>query len=356
MTIYEVMIGVTLLIYLGLRYILYYDKSRVDRITIVFFFVSYLLLLCLRDISVGIDTISYFERYVKIQMYSWTELFEYDDAGGEIGFLCLNKLVGTFGNFRLLLIVVSSAVVIPVTYLYTKESEGAIFTISFFLISLLFSMFFSGMRQSIAIAFGVPAYFFVKQKSILPFICMVICACLFHKTGVVIGLLYPVFYAKITRKWLWFIVPLMIAIYYYRNQVFGFIMHFSEDTSYESYSMLTGESGQWALSLLFILLSCYSYIVLDEKKSTQDDIGLRNILLLATCIHMFSTVNPVAARITMYYILFIPIAITRINNRSKDVFSPLTLLASIIMSFYFVLHFVISTGDTLQVKDYHFLW
>ena len=47
MIIYGILIGLTVFVYLFFT-ALHYEKSKVDKITITFFFVGYLLLLCLR--------------------------------------------------------------------------------------------------------------------------------------------------------------------------------------------------------------------------------------------------------------------------------------------------------------------
>ena len=56
--IYGILIGLTGFVYLFFT-ALHYEKSKVDKITITFFFIGYLLLLCLRDYSVGVDTRGY---------------------------------------------------------------------------------------------------------------------------------------------------------------------------------------------------------------------------------------------------------------------------------------------------------
>lgn len=352
MIVYGVVLGITFIIYIWLRHGLHLDKSRVDRITISFFFISYLLLLCLRDVSVGVDTKTYVWRFQQLQMMDWRSALSYTGKGDEFAFILLNKIIGSIGGSRLLIIVSAFLIVIPIMHLYREEAEGAVFTISFFLISLLFGMFFSGMRQSIAIALEVPAYYFTKKRKIVPFLLMVMLAFLFHRTGIVIAAIYPIYHAKITRKWLWFVVPIMAIVYVYRNVIFEYLFVLAGDGYVRGYSYLTGTSAQGALMALFLLLSVYSYVVLDEEQAGEEEIGLRNILLLAACIHLFTPVNSIVARINMYYILFIPVAITRINNRCKENYFQITRIASFIMSAYFIIHFLTSTGSSTQFENY----
>ena len=352
MLVYGIFVGITFLLYAGLRYGLHYEKAYVDRVTISFFFVLYLLLLCFRDVSIGVDLKTYIWRFQQLQMMDWPTALSYSGKGDEFAFILLNKVVGIVGGPRLLIIVASVIIVLPIMYLYKNESEGAFFTISFFLVSLLFGFFFSAMRQSIAIALAVPAYYYTKNKKIIPYLLIVALAFLCHRSAILLVLLFPIYHAKITRKWLWVVVPLMVLLFFYRDIVFSYITLFVNDTVYVNYNTISGSSGQGLLSVLFILLSVYSLIVLDAEKAGPEEIGLRNILLLATCLHMFSPFNPVFGRINLYFILFIPVAITRINNRCKPVLNKAVQIASFLMSVVFILHFLTSTGSSVRIENY----
>lgn len=356
MVYYGTIIFSSIFLYCYLRYGRKNDKRRCDQITVTFFFLSYLLLLCLRDESVGADTRNYIYRFNQIRNLGWADIFAYTGTGSEIGFSILNKLVGTIGGSRLLIIVVATIIVIPVLILYRNEAEGSIFCISFFLISLLFGMFFSGMRQSIGISLGVIAYYCVKNKRKVWFLLVVLLAFTFHRTAILLLALYPVYHAKITRKWLWFVVPILALLYYYRDNVFKFITLYFENSVYTNYTLLTGSSGQGALSLLFILLSIYSYIIMDESLAESEDIGLRNILLLAATIQLFSPLNPVVGRANMYFILFIPAAITRVNNKRKNMYHQIVVISIVVMEAYFILHFLTSSGSTTRIEDYMFFF
>ena len=225
-----------------------------------------------------------------------------------------------------------------------------------FLISLLFGLFFSGMRQGIAIGLAVPAYYLSKKKRIIPFILIVLLTFCFHRTGLLIGLIYPIYHAKITKKWLWFVVPAMIAVYVYKDLVFSALITLIEEDKYVVYNILTGTSGQGALMILFILLAIYSYIILDEEMAGEEEIGLRNILLLATFLHLFTPLNPVFGRINFYFILFIPVAITRINNKCKQQYLQVSRIATVIMPLVFITYFLFFKTDSLGISNYKFFF
>ncbi|WP_415967649.1 EpsG family protein [Faecalitalea cylindroides] len=353
MLVYFLLVVITVFSYF-LMIQLNINKSQRDKITITIFFLGYLLLLCLRDIDVGIDTKQYYKYFTSIQNLSFSHALLYSDF--EIGFAFLSKIISFFGDFRLYLIIISLIVIMPVLYLYKNEAKGAMFCVSFFLISLLFEMFFSGMRQSIAIAVAVPAYYCAKNKNILRFILIICVAMLFHKSSVILFVLYPLMNLKFTKKWLWIIIPSLIIIYFNRDILFQFVLSIAGPEYSYKYSYLTGTSGQVGLLLLFILLLIYSFVILDEKKATPIEIGLRNILLLSVCIQMFAPLNPTISRINYYFILFIPVAITRINNCCKIQWKQIMYIAIVIMPIFFTFYFFCMKTDSLEVFKYSFMF
>ena len=70
MIYYGVLVAFTILIYFFFT-ALHYEKKKVDRITLTFFFVMYLLLLCCRDLSVGNDTRGYIKAFEYIRLLDW---------------------------------------------------------------------------------------------------------------------------------------------------------------------------------------------------------------------------------------------------------------------------------------------
>lgn len=353
MLVYGVVIALTLFVYLFAND-LHYTKREVDRITIVFFFTAYLLLLCLRDYSVGVDTYGYVEEYEYTRLLGWGAAMDYGDE--EIGFKIFRMIVQCFGGARLFVSIAAILIVVPVMYLYQKEAEGSIICISFFLISLLFEMFFSGMRQSIAIALGVPAYYLVKKKSLFKFLLIVALACSFHKSAIVLLALYPAYHLRITKIWLWAIIPAMVFVVWQNEFFLDLIFKLAGKEYTDGYSYLTGDSGQLKLMILFVMLAIYSYVIFDEKLAGKEEMGLRNILLMAAFIHLLTPFHPTISRINYYFILFIPVAISRINNRCTKQMCELRTIATAVMPMFFIVYFFLFKGDSLRVMDYRFFF
>lgn len=353
MITYGIVIGLTAFVYI-LFTSMRYEKNRVDHITITFFFLAYLFLLCARDFSVGVDTKGYVKTFEYTKLLNWRESFLY--GTDEVGFKIFRMIVQWLGNARVYIAIAAAMAVIPIMYLYKCEAEGSMICISFFLISLLFEMFFSGLRQSIAIGLAVPAYYCVKNKKKVLFLLTVGLACCFHKTAVMLLLLYPVYHAHITKKWLWGIIPLIVFVMLRRETLMDTIFRLAGDEYSYKYAYLTGSSGQMGLMILFLLLTVYCYVMLDESIAGEEEIGLRNILLLAAFIHLFTPLNPTVSRMNYYFITFIPVVISRVNNRCNKQLYQLRDIAVIVMPVFFVLYFFLLKDDSLNVFNYRFFF
>ena len=89
----------------------------------------------------------------------WREVFQY--RADELGFSLFVKIIATVtSNAQIFIIATALVSVIPVMILYRNESREAAVCCAFFMISLLFEFFFSGMRQGVALGLTVPAYYF----------------------------------------------------------------------------------------------------------------------------------------------------------------------------------------------------
>ena len=333
-------------------------KKRQNKIILISFFSIFLLLLFLRDISVGIDLENYRSIFESINSISLRENI-YDENRVEIGYIVLNKLIGfRNGNFRTLLICVAVISVIPIAVFYVKESEMSILTMFLFLCVAPFSMYFSGLRQAIAMAFSIPAYYFVKHKKPLLFLLMVVLAFLFHHSALILLLLYPVYHIKINRFLLSILSVILIVVFIFRSQVFDFLTNLLGETYADRYGYST-DTGAFTSLILYILFTIFSYLIVDENECDKDFLGLRNILVLIVFLQVFASINTVAMRLNYYFLLFIPIIIPKAINRAHKDNIVVANVAHIILMLFFGFYFFYNayTGaDILQIYHYIPFW
>ena len=326
---------------------------RTQTASIDIFMFVFFLLLAFRGLHCGSDTSRYMHWYNVYGAQSFPELW--GNYERERAYKLLNKLVSLLlDDYQVFLAVAALICVCPLWYFYKRESENQVLTIALFLGVVPYMMYFSGIRQAIAMSLGIPVWYAAKDKKLLRFILLVILATQFHTSAFVLLLLYPLFRAKITKKWLWVVIPGMLAVFVFRTAIFTVL----SQLLWQEYSTIQ-ETGATTILMLLILFALYSYIIPDENETDADTIALRNILLLSVVLQIFAMLHPVAMRMNYYFLIFVPILIPKIANRSKKQYAQIARLSVIVMSAYFMFYFVrgvMIDKDSLNIYPYIPFW
>lgn len=327
------------------------------RTSIALFFILYFILLACRGEKIGADLPVYINAFERLQYTAWNRVFRAGDE--EIGYRVLTKVISTIStNPRFFIAVVSALCVFPIYKLYKNESENDLIAISIFLILPVSKMLFSGLRQSLAVAMAVPAFYCVLKKRKLGFFLCVFIAWSFHQSALVLALLYPLYHVRITKKWLWFVMPILALMLKYNQRIFNTIMPYIGG-KYAEQSMELTNTGAYTMIILFVIFSIYAYFMIDDRTIDKETIGLRNIILLATILQLFAPIHTLAMRMNYYFILFIPILISRVTNRAKKEYYQVAVVAQVLMVVFFISYFFVSlrSGESiLKIYPYQFFW
>ena len=290
-----------------------FKGKKLDKVIIIIFFSLLIILLSVRNIKVGIDLKNYKYLFESISKFNFDYLVSYSKKG-EFLYVYLNKIVFLLGlNFQWFLFIVAIISIMPIMLYYYKKSDNAILTIVLFLTVAPFTMFFSGLRQSIAMGLFIFSYRYVEDKKIVKFIICIVIASFFHKSALFCLVLYPLYHSNISKKWLYAVLPVMVIIFIFNKQIFSAILSFT--TLYDGKIESTGAYSMLIVLILF-LVYCLSF---PDKNKIDDEInGLRNILLLSIIIQSFAPIHFTVMRLNYYYLLFIPILITKVKAISKS--------------------------------------
>lgn len=328
------------------------DKRQIIRL----FFIALLAMLALRSASVGVDLKNYIYYFEKIQIINFASL-PYVEI--ELGYVWLNKLCSLVSNnFHFFVFVVAIICVVPIKNLYEKKIQDPYLTIVLFMCMPVFPMLFSGLRQAIAIAIGCIAYSFVEKRKIIPYLFTIFIAVLFHKSAIILLLMYPLYVYRLKRKHLLMFVPLALFIFVYNEEVFRLVLPILGDRYTEMYGIITN-TGAYAMLVLFVIFLIFSLIVVDDKKIDEETRGLINFLGFVIMVQLFAPINNSAMRMSYYYILFIPLLIPKVIYFSKKGMRQITNLARYFMLFFFTVYFIydmVTGADVLEIYPYVFLW
>ena len=317
------------------------------------FFLILIVLLSLRNVTCGIDLITYRYKFNHPGSLTISSLFDFSLT--EPGFRLLSAVFKkTFNSFQLFLAVCALLSMVPIMVLYLKESNHSILTIALFVGLAPFSMFFSGLRQSIAIGIGAICYFLCKDKKPISFLIMVFVAYLFHQSAIILLFMYPLLHLRITKKWLPLTALVFAVCFVFRNQIFGYALRVSD--RYENRYVIA-QTGSYMYLLLLLLLTVYSFAMLKDQEF--DAFGLRNMLVFSLILQCFAMSTSVAMRLNYYYLIFIPILIPKVVDSARTEFRQIAKLSAVIFVCFFFFWFFKEayTGtDILHIFPYVPCW
>ena len=273
-------------------------------------------MLALRHISCGVDLTNYQLHFFNICKLDFHDAFEYNPV--EPLYYVLNWLLAQiYPDFRLVIVVIAFMCTASVGWFYWKESEFAPLTILLFVTNACFPMFYSGLRQTLAILFVIPAYYFTKQKKIILFILVVLVASYFHSSALVMLLLYPIYHIPLKSKHFAIAISLVAIFFFFSSNIFVSILPFL-GSKYMQYEVV--ETSAYGVLCLFLLLLIFSFVIVDERMLSSDVLGLRNLLVLSTTMQCFASASPIAMRMNYYFILLVPVLVSKIINKPKNNF------------------------------------
>lgn len=316
------------------------------------FFLLFLLMLMLRGVDCGVDVKNYQVNFNLMSGYTLDQAFA---PGREYGYRFMLWFIGQHTeNFQWILILSAVLSVVPLYRFYRDEAEMQPLTLVLFMTIAPFNMYFSGIRQAMAMAWAFPAWNLARKKKLLPFLLMVLIAMQFHASAFILLVLYPLHHLRITASWLIVVIPLAVLVYRYNSVLFDIL----SVLLWDDYGQATS-TGATTVLFLLILFAAYAFILPDESRLDEDIRGLRNILLCAIFVQCFAPVHTLAMRMNYYFLPFVPILIPKIANRCKARYRDIRNVSLVVLMLFFIAYFFFRahTGaDILEIYPYVPFW
>lgn len=330
------------------------NYKKKNQIALMFFFIFLTLLVMFRHVNVGSDTANYIHYFDKFSNSSWDKLAKYSL---EFGYTYFNKIVSLVSMEPQFFLATAAVAITAMIYpTYKRLCVDTVLTMVLFCTMSTFVMMFSGVRQMMAIGMGFIAYEFTRRKKLVFFILIVILAMTFHTSSFMLAFMYPLYHAKITKKWLWVAVPVLLLVFLFNKQIFFLLAFFLEQ--YTDYDASITSTGAYTMLILFVIFAVFSFLIPDESRLDEETIGLRNFLMLSVTMQMFSPLHTIAMRMNYYYIIFIPLLIPKIIECRSKKWGRVAEVSRDVMVVFFLLYFFISAygSGNLRVFPYHFFW
>lgn len=318
-------------------------KSYILFVSIILTFV-----LGLRGLTVGIDTLNYYNIFMRVTQLNIPNLF--DGVLYEYGFRLLQFLIGViFGDYQFLLIVVAIFYISVVSYHVYTYSKRPWFSYILFILYGFYTFAFSTTRQTIALGFIMIAYEFIHKRQLLKFILFVLAAASFHVTALVFIPSYWITKFKINKFTFAVLSGLTLLVIYFRSYIFIFLNSIAR---VEYTAIETGGN----LLFLFMIVSVLIGIIY-KKRFFFDD--LRNKLLFyMMCMSMIimpiTQFHPAIMRLFYYYFIFMIIYIPNLLSAIKDPIIRVVGYSGYIL--VGILYFYNNVIPSAQLENYLFFW
>lgn len=330
-------------------------KINLNKFSICLFFIIFIIILSLRSNLIGVDLPNYKYFFDISSKLSFKELIFYFEKG-EFLYFIFNKIISFFSNhnFQILLTFCAILSILPILKVYTDKVSNPVLTIALFLVVAPFSMFFSGIRQCIAMGIVVYSFKYVENKKFFNFLFCIFIASLFHRSALFSFVLYFLYHINISKKMCLFLIPIMIFIFIFNQQIFMILLKFI--------SIYDGEiqhTGAYSILILLILFAVYCFVFAKSDKVDKEFAGLRNILLFAIFIQMFASIHATVMRINYYYLLFIPLLIPKIINYVDKKNIKFLNFFHMFLSLFFIVYFFYNGyfgEDILHIFPYMPFW
>lgn len=307
------------------------------QIALPVFFAILLILLAVRDKSVGRDLGTY--RYIFNHLGNSNFTFDMVFTSEWLFRLyCwfVYQFIST--NYQVFLAITAVLTILPIACVYCQDKEYGYMKAAIFVNMSTFIMLFSGIRQSLAMAIGMLAYVAVKKKRLFGFFVLSVIAASIHHTGFMVFLLLPLYRMRFRKKDLIWIAPFWVAVFIFSKPIFNILTRFASILN-EQYDVTASSTGAFGSFLLFILFAFFCFLITDEKNMDEETIGLRNILVFSVFLQSFAMVNYLVMRMNYYFILLIPITIGKCVHFRKNNYRQVATVGVSVLSTFFTLYF-----------------
>lgn len=312
------------------------------------------VLLVLRHDRVGIDLKTYKHIFMYIAQSDWNRAI---GRSPEIGSNLLLKLLSCItDDFRWVMVVAGLLGTCFVARAYVRYTEDALLSIALFVIMPNFVLLFSGLRQAIAISIGFVAFEFVRKKKVLAFLAVVTLAMTIHISAFMLLMLYPLYYLRIRKRSMLWVVPSLGVLLAFNQQIFviltGVLNRFTK------YDGRVSSTGAYTMLILFACFAVFAYAIPEESQLDADTMGMRNYLMFAVVLQMFAPLHDLAMRMNYYYVVFIPLLMPRIIKRCSIRWKQVAVVSRYVMVVFFLGYYVatVPKNNALQTYPYWFFW
>lgn len=269
---------------------------------------SLLFLTVFRDVSVGADTQNYCDGFQYIRKsLPWRKLFSW---GWEPGYVALNKVIGIFFRENQALIIILGILILCSIFLMIKRNSSlpCMSLVVFVALGIWNSSTFI-YRQWCAIIILLLSLNYVRKRKFIPFIFMIFCAMMFHRTAIVFVMVYFVYYLKIKTNTIVGLLLCSIVLGACGKPIFKILNQFAR-------MPILGEYNGGVNLLIFMWFCVFIIFFLNKIEIKKDKYKIYySMLLIAATLQPIVFTFSLWSRVVFYFFLSIIILLPNLFNK-----------------------------------------
>ncbi len=340
--------------YSNYRYV--YKSEIAERKFLRFSSISIMTLMCLRHITVGCDLLNYQRRYELSE-----QLFRRGFNDTEWAYNFLNYLFKDILHldYRFLIAFIAIVSILCLAYALHVFAPNTFLCVMVFLTIGNFTMYMSGLRQTLAISLTLLALVAAKHKKPFVYILIMIVAFFVHNSSIVFIPVYFLYKLKLTKNNMMFILILSVATYLIRGYISG-IVYLLSPTKYLSYSLDKAYQMNIIVVVVQIVFAIFSIMFMESNEGKYNE--EQSLFFLFICLKIiffnFSYVDASVGRLAYYFDIGLPICASyALKSYGMKQGARSELIFETVIVFLCAAYFLISTpGGTLQIDKYAFFW
>lgn len=288
-----------IILIIGLRYVIK-DKKKYCIISGTLMF----LLMLLRNPELGnSDTVSlYIPSFYRISGFSFPQLLQYYH-NTDVFFYIITKIITLFStNLNIYFGICAFPFCFATSRLIYKYSKMPVLSFIMLISLNYYAWSYIIIRHTVALAFIVLSYDYIKENKIIKFVCCVFIASLFHKSAIIFLIAFPIAHKmKLSSKKMNFILIILIPIAIFAGKyIINFGISFIKSGDYTLYKTRqdTMGAGMFLVYYITFIVAC----CLDknmEKERVNYNIVFVGLIFCMLTIHLAEFF-----RIGMYFLIF----------------------------------------------------
>ncbi len=276
-----------------------------------------LLVMVLKADFVGTDLPVYSKLYIQLKYIDWRVL---PTIAWDLGYTLFSKFMAIFiSNVHYFYCLIYCFLIIAFRK-YIKENSDDI-PLSFWLFITLgmWGQSFYVLRQYIAIGICLYALSALKKRKLLLYIFYIICAALFHKTALVLLILYPMNYIRLNRSRVIAISGGLFLLLLSNGIIFDVIVKILPNSLYlQKYSDYESGSG-YTMLIIYILLLLW--VMLINNKEVYEKYCLDIWMLFCGCAFQIMSINlALFNRVALYFFVNVIVLLPNLLKYEKNIY------------------------------------